>query len=418
MRPILSSKQREYWKHATHRWNIKTGATRAGKTYMDYFLIPRRLMESSGKEGANVMLGNTRSTLERNVLQPMREIYGTRRIGKINPVDASCYLFDELVYCMGADNVASVDKLRGMSIKWCYGDEITTWSQNVFEMLKSRLDKPYSRFDGTCNPEGPQHWVKQFLESGADVYAQAYTIYDNPFLTPEFVDNLEKEYTGTVYYQRYILGLWVAAEGVIYKQYTSDPDHFVLSSERVQDISRHGAIMRAVIGVDFGGGTSAHAFCCVGYTRDGRVIILADYREPQALTPDKLARDFVRFVEDCQRQWFVTDVFCDSAEQTLIAGLRQAAVVRRLPVNIANAAKTKIIDRIRGVSILMGQGRFFVSEDCKETHGALLSALWDSKHTTEDVRLDNGTTNIDSLDAMEYAIERELPTLIDGWGMR
>ena len=66
--------------------------------------------------------------------------------------------------------------------------------------------------------------------------------------------------------------------------------------------------------------------------------------------------------------------------------------------------------------MLIGAGRFFVLANCKHTIDALKSAIWDEKKLTEDVRLDNGTTNIDSLDAMEYAIERDIPTLIDGWG--
>ena len=65
--------------------------------------------------------------------------------------------------------------------------------------------------------------------------------------------------------------------------------------------------------------------------------------------------------------------------------------------------------------MLMGAGRFYVNNACKWTIDALKSAVWDSKKLTEDVRLDNGTTNIDSLDALEYAFEREIPTLIEGW---
>ena len=63
----------------------------------------------------------------------------------------------------------------------------------------------------------------------------------------------------------------------------------------------------------------------------------------------------------------------------------------------------------------MGAGRFFVNRTCVETIDALKSALWDAEELTEDVRLDDGTTNIDSLDAMEYSFEREIPALIDGW---
>ena len=64
---------------------------------------------------------------------------------------------------------------------------------------------------------------------------------------------------------------------------------------------------------------------------------------------------------------------------------------------------------------MMGARRFFVNNACGNTIDALSTAVWDGKKETEDVRLDDGSTNIDSLDAMEYAIEREIPTLIDRW---
>ncbi|MBR0463441.1 MAG: terminase family protein [Clostridia bacterium] len=406
-----SSKQLEFWRECNRRWNVKTGATRSGKTYMDYFLIPRRLLAGAGKEGLNVILGNTRETIRRNVILPMVSIYGSGRIGNIR-TDNSCTMFGQQVFILGADNEAHVNRLRGASIKYCYGDEITTWNQGVFDMLKSRLDKPYSVFDGTCNPEGPQHWFKTFLDSDADIYQQAYCIDDNPYLDPAFVENLKREYSGTVLYDRYIRGLWVAAEGAIYKPFCDHPERFVISGLSDQTINK------AIIGVDFGGGTSAHAFCCTGLTNRGSVVILDEYREKKALEPTKLETDFVDFVRRCQMRWLVTDVWCDSAEQTLINGLRSAAARERLGVNIGNAMKRAINDRIRATCLLMGAGRFFINADCAETIDALKSALWDSRHNTEDVRLDDGTTNIDSLDAMEYSFEREIPTLIDGWGQK
>ena len=93
---------------------------------------------------------------------------------------------------MGADNISRVNQIRGSSIKYCYGDEVATWNEEVFNILKSRLDKDYSRFDGTLNPEAPTHWVKKFLDSDADIYQQHYTIDDNPTLSAVFVDNLKK----------------------------------------------------------------------------------------------------------------------------------------------------------------------------------------------------------------------------------
>lgn len=234
-KPILSPKQREFWRECTHRWNVKSGAVRSGKSYMDYYLIPKRIIDAKGKEGLNVILGNTRGTIKRNVIMPMQTMYGEKRVSDIKS-DNTCRMFGETVYCLGADKINMVDRLRGSSIKYCYGDEIVTWHPDVFEMLKSRLDKYYSRFDGACNPDSPQHWFYEFLQSDADIYLQNYTIDDNPYLDPVFVENLKKEYAGTVLYDRYINGLWVASEGALFTTYPEYTDDVTLLRDGIAHI--------------------------------------------------------------------------------------------------------------------------------------------------------------------------------------
>ena len=223
----LSKKQNEYIVNATHRWNIKSGAVRSGKSYVDTaFMIPFRIRAVAGKPGLNVILGVSKESIERNVLQPMRELYTSELIGTINNRNVAMICGEE-VYCLGAEKVSQVAKIQGASIKYCYGDEIAKWNKEVFQMLKSRLDKPYSCFDGSCNPEHPTHWLKEFIDDARlDIYLQTYTIFDNPFLDPTFVEELCKEYEGTIYYDRLILGLWKRAEGAIYKRFADDPKQF------------------------------------------------------------------------------------------------------------------------------------------------------------------------------------------------
>lgn len=216
---LLSQKQLEFARYANHRWNFKGGATRSGKTYLDFkWIIPLRIRERAGKDGLAVILGVTKSTIERNVLEPMRNLYGDKLVGTISS-DNTAWIFGEKCYCLGAEKVSQVSKIRGASIKYCYGDEVADWSEEVFALLKSRLDKEYSCFDGTYNPQYPNHWLKKFLDSNADIFSQVYTIDDNPFLPPSFVENLKKEYAGTVFYDRYILGKWTLAEGLVYPMF-------------------------------------------------------------------------------------------------------------------------------------------------------------------------------------------------------
>lgn len=403
----FTAKQREYLDNADRRWNIKEGATRSGKTYLDYFVIPKRIRRVAGLPGLVVILGNTKGTLQRNIIEPLQAMYGISFVSDIKS-DNTAMMFGEKVYCLGADKANQVNRIRGSSIKYCYGDEMATWHEEVFTMLKSRLDKAYSKFDGTLNPDNPNHWVKKFIDSDADIYCQKYTIDDNPYLAPEFVSNLKREYAGTVYYDRYILGLWKAAEGVIYTHIADKPQDFILS-EAPQ-------IVFATIGVDFGGNNSATAFNCTGFTKGMRELVtLKEYYKKKIMSPAELEHDFVKFVKECLIYYNIADVYCDSAEQTLIQGLKSACTRERLALNITNAKKREINDRIRFFCRLQATGRHKLMQECVHTLEAFQTAVWDPKHLTEDVRLDDGMYNIDSLDAQEYAAEPYMRQMIEIW---
>ena len=172
----LTEKQREYLLNCSHRWNVKTGATGSGKSFVDMIVtIPKRILAVRG-EGLIVLMGNTRGTLERNILEPMRSLW-PGCVGEIRS-DNTAQIFGKKCYCLGADTKKHVARIQGATFEYVYGDEVTTWSRDVFEMLKSRLRCEHSHFDGTCNPDNPGHWFKQFLDSDADVYQQAYVIDD------------------------------------------------------------------------------------------------------------------------------------------------------------------------------------------------------------------------------------------------
>lgn len=255
----LSIMQHEYIQNATHKWNIKTGATRSGKTFLDLaYIIPNRILNCTGS-GLIVLMGNTQGSVNRNVLEPMRNLWGQKLVGMIRTGDNSVKLFGKKVYVLGADKKTSVARIQGTGMEYCYGDEVTTWSEEVFAMLKSRLDKPTSVFDGTCNPAGPLHWFKKFLDSKADIYHQAYTIDDNPFLPVDFVSGLKQEYAGSVYYDRFILGRWVRAEGIIYQSFSPSKHTFTKAPQ----------IGRISFAVDVGH-SNATVFLAFGEGVDGR----------------------------------------------------------------------------------------------------------------------------------------------------
>lgn len=401
----LSPKQKEFWNNCNCRWNVKTGATRSGKTYLDYYIIPKRIRACRG-DGLIVLLGNTQGTIERNVLEPMRSIWGSL-VGTISS-NNKAKLFGRDVYVLGADKKNQVARIQGAGIEYCYGDEITTWSQDVFQMLKSRLDKPNSCFDGTCNPDSPNHWFKEFLDSKANIYHQHYTIDDNPFLTDEFVTALKQEYYGTVYYNRFILGQWVRAEGAIYKLFAGKPDRYFISLEEL----KQKKIQMINVGVDFGGNLSKHAFVATGITNDYEVIVLVSERHDADTDSDKLCVLFIDFIKRVFDMYSNIDtIYCDSAEQVLIRTLKKALYDNGFNISVRNASKIEIVDRIRLVAGLISRNKFFYTLNADTVKDALTNAVWDETKI-KTVRLDDGSSDIDTLDAMEYSIERYAKRLV------
>lgn len=381
-----SEKQLEYWRKCTHRWNVKTGATRSGKTYMDYFLIPKRIIDGKGKDGLNVILGNTRETVRRNVLIPMQNIYGEKRISSIH-ADNSCSMFGEQVFVLGADNIGHVDKIRGMSIKYCYGDEVTTWSEELFDMLKSRLDKEYSVFDGTCNPASPNHWFKNFLDSGADIYQQHYTIFDNPFLPDGFVDNLCKEYSGTVYYSRYIEGKWALAEGLIYPMYEESIEN--------ADISKQPESY--VVSLDYG---TKNAFAALLWAKYGGVwYAVREYYysgrdEGITKTDEEYAQDIDKWIADITPGNRIETIIDPSAASFIALLQKRGHRYKVIPAN------NGVADGIRNTATCMKKGLIKFVPGLSNWKKEIQGYVWDEK------ALDDTPVKVNDhlMDAMRYFV--------------
>lgn len=359
----LSEKQNEYILKSNARWNLKIGAVRSGKSFVDIaYMILSRLRAVKDEPGINLILGVSRETIERNVLEPMREIYTNAIVGTINARNVA-YIAGVPVYCLGAEKVSQVAKIQGASVKYCYGDEIAKWNREVFAMLQSRLDKPYSKFDGACNPEYPGHWLKEFIDKpDINAYIQQYTIFDNPFLPQEYVDNLCKEYEGTVYYGRYIKGEWTLAEGLIYPMYTDtiakapegEPDAYVLS-------------------IDYG---TQNAFSAGLWAKHGSVW----YREREYYysgrdtgvqkTDEEYAQDLDKFIADIRIVERLKTII-DPSAASFITLLKKRGKYHVLP------AKNDVADGIRETATAMKKGLIKISPECTNWKKEVQGYVWD-----------------------------------------
>lgn len=359
---------------------------------MDYFVIPKRIRARIGKPGLVVILGVTKSTIERNILEPMRNIWGADMVGEINSKNL-CYLFGEQVYCLGAEKVSQVSKLRGSSIKYVYGDEVADWNEEVFEMLKSRLDKPYSCFDGALNPQGPNHWLKSFLDSKEfDIYCQQYTIFDNPFLDPGFVQNLCKEYEGSVYYQRYILGKWALAEGLVYPMFSREK-HIVTGEIKYNRRSSyfvavdHGTVNPFAVGIFEMNGRKSTMIKEVHY--DGRKAGRVDNEE------------YYRLMDEAIGDLPVEKIIVDPSAAAFIQ------TVLKYRKYVVEGANNDVLNGIEEVTKYLNQGLLQVHESCTETIKEFQQYAWDDK-STDDCVIKENDHHMDLIRYYIYGVARIL----------
>lgn len=396
---------------------IADGAIRSGKSVaMSLGFVVWAMSEFEACNFA--MCGKTIGSFRRNVLFWLKLMlrsrgYSVSEQRTENLVIVRRGSVENYFYVFGGKDERSQDLIQGITLAGVFFDEVALMPESFVNQATGRCSVDGSKFWFNCNPGSPAHWFKTgWIDKRADkrlLYLH-FTMDDNLSLSEAVKERYRGMYTG-VFFKRYILGEWKSADGVIYRQFADDPERFILDEVPAD-------IFIGTMGLDFGGNGSAHAGCLVGITRGYRsIVILDEYYRKEVIDPGTLTDDVCGFVQRSQAQVRATSIWCDSAETTLIKGIRTEVFARHIPVEVRNARKGEIIDRIRLCDMLMSQGRFFIMRRCRHTIAALSEAVWDSKSPTKDRRLDDGSTNIDSLDALEYALEPHANRLIEFGGI-
>lgn len=395
---------------------IADGSIRSGKTIACIcgFLMWSQEMFSGQ---SFILAGKTMGALKKNVVRPMLQIleawgwpYEYIRSG----TDARIEIGTNSYYLYGANTEAAQDALQGLTAAGAYADEAALFPQSFIDQMIARCSVDGWKIWMNCNPEGPNSYIKvEFIDKAKKkrVYHLHFTMDDNLSLSPKRKAAYKRSWpVGSVFYKRFILGLWVAADGLIYQQFADNLKDYIVTSSWLDESDDRGRlkneIMYAVIGVDFGGTKSAHSFTLTGFTKGFKqVVVLDEYYCKKRINPKQLQDDFIDFVRRAQSKYKVYEAYCDSAEQTLIAGLEMACVQAHVAIDIKNAIKGPINDRIAFYNSLIAQGRWKIMRHCKHIIEAFEQAVYDDKKKNQDVRLDDGVMNVDSLDSTEYSTE-------------
>lgn len=419
----FSEKHINYIKNCLdNTYNIAEGAIRAGKTVDNIFAFATELMLTEDR--IHLATGSTVANAKLNLGDAngfgLEFIFrGQCKWSKYKDNEALIIKGpftknkEKIVIFAGGAKADSYKKIRGNSYGMWIATEINLHHEDTIKEAFNRTAAAITRkFFWDLNPDHPKHWIyvdyidKYIKNDLLKVNYEHFTIDDNINISEERRNEIKAQYNKqSVWYQRDILGLRTIAEGLIYRQFADNINKFKIDSPK--------NLMAINIGVDFGGNKSKHAFVATGITEDYNSLIVLRSSRTNPDDIESLVNSFILFVKEIiSRYGFVDSIYADSAEQVLIKTLQKALLDNNLNIKVRNSIKNEIVDRIRIVNRLISEGRFFILEDTESVQEALATATWDSKKLDTE-RLDDGTSDIDSLDAFEYSFEKYIKAL--GW---
>lgn len=384
---------RIWQKKKLKRINLLEGSVSSGKTWISLVLWGF-WVATMPQDKLYLMCGKSLTTLKRNCLIPLEELFGTSNF-TFSTSAKEAYLFGRRILLEGANDARSESKIRGLTLQGAYCDELTLFPRDFFVMLLSRLRVPGAKLIATTNPDSPEHWLKkEYIDRSAelDMLVMRFLLDDNTTLDPGYVSAIKAEYTG-VFYDRFILGKWCLAEGIIYPQF--DRSVHVTGQSPV----KHG---KWYISVDYG---TLNAFSAGLWQYDGE----AAYRAAEWYYSGRETRkqltngQYLEQVKKLAGNLDIEAVIVDPSAASFIAELRQAGFTVR-------KGRNGVVDGIRRVSTELQKKKLFFSPDCKDCIREFSLYRWNEK-ASEDTPIKENDHAMDDVRYFVNTIMRETVTI-------
>lgn len=280
-------------------------------------------------------------------------------------------------------NEASQDLIQGLTLSALYIDEVVLINKSFYYQALGRLSVDGAKCFLNCNPSSPYHWFyKENLlraEENEVLYIH-FTMDDNLSLSEEVKARYEQHFKG-VFYERNILGKWVAAEGLVYSMWNNK-----VNLIKPQEIP-YEEIMQWCIGVDYGTANPT-VFLLIGKTLDGTIYVCKEYYYDSRVAAIEMGDADVQKTDreyEYDLRKFITDV-----QDLTLRGYREIPIIidpsaasfktalRRERYKTKNA-DNEVIDGVREVSTLMGEGMLKVSTECENLINEIHLYSWDQR---------------------------------------
>lgn len=321
-----------------------------------------------GPPGDLAMLGRTTATLQRNVLNDLFDTVGPSNYKWVNRQQGELRLLGRRIYCFGANNEDAESKIRGATFAGALCDEVNLYPYNVFQQLMARLSVEGAKCFCNCNPDNPYHWFYTDYITNEDIVDKKiwkFLMSDNLSLSESYMESLKQMYRG-VWYERMILGNWVAAEGRIYDMFDSDKHMVKVAAQ--EDLKSLG--IKWLVGCDYGTSTvmswGLYAQMPSGITYKVREYYYDAVKEKAQKTDAEFLQEFVQWL-DGTRPWAV---YCDPSAASWKVTLMRAGF------KVLNA-DNDVLNGIRYVATCLSSGKYFIDKSCVNTEKEYASYVWD-----------------------------------------
>lgn len=278
---------------------------------------------------------------------------------------------ENVYYLFGGRDESSYTLVQGITLAGALLDEVALMPQSFVEQVTARCSVDGSKLWFNCNPGGPEHWFnKKWVLAAKEMNALHvhFTMSDNLSLAPKIRERYERMYTG-VFYQRYILGLWVLAEGLVYD----------FGEANITDDCPEGA--EYYISVDYG----TRNPCSAGLwsvTGDKAVRIKEYYYSGRESNRNKTDEEHCDAIEDLARGYTIKRVIVDPSAASFITSLKK----RKFKILAAN---NKVLDGIRRTATYLKDGNIKIHRSCVDSIREFGLYCWDEKKNDDSVVKEN-----------------------------
>ena len=366
---------------------ICSGAKRSGKTYVLTFVFLMHISKFKDKGYSFIIGGTTQSSIRRNILNDLEAILGKQiNLSKDNHFK----LFGNKIYCFDGANSDSYKKARGFTAYGAFLNEATTLHDTFVKEVISRCSGEGARIYMDTNPENPTHTVKadyvdkdgQLLSNGQlNIKAFNFTLYDNTFLNKEYVESIEASTPSGMFFDRDILGIWVASEGVVYKDFNKDI-HYIKDLNNID-------MVKYFCGVDFGWEHNG-SIVVVGKDTNDNYYLIKEYAYQH-----KDIDEWIDIAKEIKKQYGNINFYCDHARPDYIDKLRKNNI------RAINANKN-VLEGISMIASLFKTNKLFILEDNVDIFKKeIYNYVWKSGKD-EPIK-----SSDDVLDSLRYAIYSE-----------